>query len=256
MTEAIHGTWNLEGSNPLLVAAAQIAEQIEELRRKTRELYFAVVLFRRPCPHCGSTALRMLRDSWCTCKSCGNELDPTLAFGTCGDCGGALIRKRCHYWCESCRHPVRSRFCFDGRVFDAAYFREMMRQSRERKREKRQLLREQVAEARSSPYAITEEPSLADAPGLLDDLDQAVGLEIPKGLLDVAKRARFDMHAYQKHIRELVAGCIVHFEGIAQLVDDRRLDRIFRFITIIFMAHRGELEITQTDDGTILITGN
>jgi len=53
--------------------------------------------------------------------------------------------------------PVKSLFCFDARVFDADYFREMMRESRARREAKVEEMRKasgrvQVAR-RHAPYA-------------------------------------------------------------------------------------------------------
>lgn len=242
--------------NPLLTGIANVEEMVRHLRDRVRRFIYQVVLLQRPCPKCGAASLTMLRDSWCRCDACGHECDPTLQFQRCPDCDGALARRRYHYWCPACRTEVVSRFAFDANVFDPAYFREKMRESRERKRRQRENAQALAADGRSSPYLYEEAPDLTAAPSLLDDLDRVIGTPIAHAFLDAQGRPRFDLGRYRQHVRELIHGCIVHFDGISALVDNPRLDRIYRFITVIFMEHDGELALDQTADGKILITGN
>ena len=53
------------------------------------------------CPMC-SNKLRMVQDGKAVCPSCQTEVDPTVYFQSCQDCGGALTRGRSHYSCERC----------------------------------------------------------------------------------------------------------------------------------------------------------
>ncbi len=64
------------------------------------------------------------------------------------------------------------------------------------------------------------------------------------------------MDIYRQHILELVPGCVVHFEGISNIIEDQRLDRVFRFITAVFMQHDGEIILEQNHDGRIMIFEN
>ncbi|MBT3379333.1 MAG: hypothetical protein HN742_37400 [Lentisphaerae bacterium] len=241
--------------NPLLAGIANVEEMVRRLRDRVRRFVYQVVLLQKPCPNCGAASLKMMRDSWCRCDACGHECDPTLEFQRCPDCDGALARRRYHYWCPACRTAVVSRFTFDTTVFDPAYFREKMRESRERKRREREIMRTELAGARSSPYVHSEAPDLEAAPGLLNDLDRIIGIPMASPFLDVQGRPRFDLNRYRQHIRELIHGCIVHFDGIDALTSNRRLDRIYRFITVIFMEHDGEVTIDQRPDGAIVLTG-
>ena len=87
------------------------------------------------------------------------------------------------------------------------------------------------------------------------ELDAFVGSSIPMDVfLGGDSRPPFDMDRYRRHILELASGCIVHFEGISRIIEDERLDRIFRFVTVIFLQHEGRIELNQEDGGEILIT--
>ena len=244
-------------AQPLWAGIEQIEELIRVLRKKLRDLWLRAALFARPCPECGKPSLRMLRDSWCKCEDCGHEFDPTLLFQECPRCRGPLTRQIFHYWCGKCRERVRSAFCFDTKVFDAAYFREMMRDSRERKRRKREQLRQILANCRSGQYLPEEEPLLTAVPGLQDVLNTFIAAPLPAGSIrEFSLREPFDMQRYRQHILDVVSGCVVHFEGIAQLIGDLRLDRVYRFITVVFMQQRGEVVLEQHGGGDILVHEN
>jgi len=153
---------------------------------------------------------------------------------------------------------VRSVFAVEARVLDTAYFREMMRESRRRRRQKREAVQRMLAETRSGPLAIQDEPSLADVPGLEAGLDEFVRVPLARTQEETRAAAppAFEMECYRARIRELVGGCVVHFEGVGPLIADLRLDRIRRFITIVFMQQFGEVTLRQEGDGDILIMEN
>jgi hypothetical protein len=243
-----------DSSQPLLEAAFMIEQRVAVLRGNVREFYFAVMLFQRPCTRCGATGLTMLRDSWCGCEACRDEFDPTEAFQSCPECDGALIKKVCHYWCPACRKPVKSLFCFDARVFDADYFREMMRESRARKDAKVEEMRKLLAESRSAPHPPYDEYN-GDLAAFTADLDQYVSVPVALEQHAAVNRPAFDMPLYRQHIQELVRDCIVDFDGISAVVQDGRLDRVFRFITVVFMEQDGLLEILQDHSGRIRLWG-
>ena len=86
--------------------------------------------------------------------------------------------------------------------------------------------------------------------GLADALNQLVAgaaidpqRYVPEG---------FDLNRYESHIRAHLKRFPVGFDEIPPLSDDFRLDRIWRFIAIIFMAHSGLIRIEQ-DDPEILV---
>lgn len=229
-------------------------ERVTGLLERVRWLCYAVALFQKECPECGSTSLDMLRDSWCRCRVCGHECDPTLLFQTCPECDSRLTKRIYHYWCPRCRHTVRSSYCFEARVFDADYFREMMRESRARKEAKIEELRALLAGSRSSPL-LPDCPMDTGFSDFQSDLDRVVGIPVAVFVNTILKRPAFDMDLYRRHILPLVQGCIVNFDGISALVQDARLDRVFRFIAVVFMDQEGLLEIQQEADGRIRLYG-
>ena len=115
--------------NPLIHQINGILEYVDAYKEKVRDFYFRVLLSQHACPTCGD-ALHMTGVSECSCRS-GHIFDPTVAFQPSPCCQARLIRKTFHYACSRCHKTVPSRFLFDERVFDAEYFREMMREHRD-----------------------------------------------------------------------------------------------------------------------------
>lgn len=238
----------------MLHDAFLIEECVARLTEKVRWLWYAVSLLQKMCPECSSPSLHMLRDSWCRCNACGHESDPTLLFQRCPDCDSVLAKEIYHYWCPHCRHVVRSLYAFDAKVFDAAYFREMMRESRDRKLARVEELKALLADSRSSP-AEPDCPMDDDLAGLQTALDQIVALPVAFFRNAFLNPPAFDIDLYRRHIAELVEGCVVSFDGISALVQDARLDRVFRFIAVVFMDQEGVLKIQQEADGRIRLLG-
>lgn len=239
----------------MIQAGELIQQRVALLRGKVRTLFYAVMLFQKECISCGNTVLVMEEDSRCRCGKCGAEYDPTVAYQTCPDCNQALILKIQHYWCPRCQRPVRSLFCFDERVFNSEYFREMMQESRQRKQEYVEKLRQLLLDSRSPPFWPTEEPILDDVVGFADDLAPFVtALTTPATIVN-GGRPYFDMNAYREHLLDLVPGCVVDFEGVSALVNDTRLDRVYRFITAIFLEHEGLLVLEQSHEGRLKLVG-
>ena len=113
---------------PLLSAIGDLEGHLADFKERVRAYYFEVLLSLHQCPECGGR-LKMTGQSLCSC-SCGKTLDPTLMFQRSSRCGARLVHKTYHYACSKCYRVVPSRFIFDERVFDSAYFREMMREAR------------------------------------------------------------------------------------------------------------------------------
>ncbi len=197
----------------------------------------------------------MLRDSWSQCAACGNEFDPTLAFQRCTTCDSQLQLRISRYWCPRCRVPVKSQFSLDGSAFDTEYFREKMAESRQRREARIEDVKDMLANSRSAPYELQDAPSLDDVPGLEVDLDRFVGQSVPMAFSGNADAPAFDLDSYRQHIRDLADGCIVNFDGISTLISDTKLDRIFRFITVVFMEGAGEITLEQDIDGHITVIG-
>ena len=228
--------------NPLLGGLKGVQVRIAHFKEQVKDFYFRVLLSQYECPECGGE-LAMIGPSQCAC-SCGNIFDPTLAFQQSACCGARLVRKIFHYACSKCNQTVQSRFLIDERIFDAAYFREMMRESRARSRRKREEVRRLLAGSRSGPISFMEGPCLESLPGLAAALDDFIGTEMTDACA-FAPKAGFRMADYRNHILSLLGVGSRLFSDIAPLMDDCRRDKIWRFITLIFMAQDREVELTQ-----------
>ena len=130
------------------VLALEMAEAVEAFMEKARRFFYSVMLIGHRCPRCNGP-LTTVSEGRCRCGYCGHELDPTVAFQRCPDCGGAPRLSVRKYRCRQCGRDVTSRFLFDGLVFDREYFRHKMLESRQRRKELRERVRQMLAESRS-----------------------------------------------------------------------------------------------------------
>ena len=55
----------------------------------------------------------------------------------------------------------------------------------------------------------------------------------------------FRMDEYREHILSALGLNRMLFSNITPLIDDRRLDKIWRFTTLVFMQHDREVNLTQ-----------
>ena len=222
---------------------AEVLAVVGRYRDGARAFYYEVMLSGQSCPRCGG-GLVMAAEGRCRCTGCGAEFDPTVEFQRCSSCDGVPRIRARHYECSRCRAVIASRFLFDGLVFDAAYFRQKMAEHRQRQRESRDRVRAMLAENRSPPLA----PMTADAvgtAGLWEALNH-LAMVPPPGVAQT--RERFDLQRYQTHVRAHVGTIAVSLEKIPPLSEDARLDRVWRFVAIIFLAHAGEIRIGQDND--------
>ncbi|MDY6990177.1 MAG: hypothetical protein SWQ30_19215 [Thermodesulfobacteriota bacterium] len=229
---------------PLLREFSGVTSAIAELKERARAYYFEVVLSIHQCPDCGGR-LRMTGQSECSC-SCGNVFDPTLAFQKSTCCQARLVRRTFHYACSRCHKTVPSRFLFNERVFDSTYFREIMRESRARAKRKRDEIRRFLVEARSPELPLMEAPDLESIPGLVADLDDFI-LTGSDEMLDLAfeTESSFRIDDYREHILSALGWSPMLFSEVVPLIEDNRQDKIWRFITLIFMEHDREVELTE-----------
>lgn len=247
----VDGDLPVHGGHPLIRAIKGVEDRVEEFKERVKSFYFEVVLLPFRCPQCGGR-LQMAGQSECAC-SCGHRLDPTVTFQRSACCGARLVRKTFHYACAGCNGMVPSRFLFDERVFDKAYFREMMAQSRGRARVKRAEIQRLLAESRSGSLTFLEPPQLESIPGLLTDLDEFLQCE-PTGMyrftfdLDAA----FRMEDYRSHILSILSWDRKRFSEIPALIEDGRKDKARRFVTLIFMQNDREIDLTE-DSGDLLV---
>ena len=121
-----------------------------------------------------------------------------------------------------------------------------MRESRDRAKRKKEEIRRLLAESRSSALQLMEEPSLGSIPGLIEDLEDFIreGAMEPS-LFPFDAQPDFRMNDYHEHIISNIGWGTILFSDIAPLIDDHRQDRVWRFITLIFMQNDREVELTQ-----------
>jgi len=230
--------------NPLVRSIYRVLGRVDAFKGHAKAFYFEVVLSVHPCPKCHGR-LNMTGISECQCSDCGYTFDPTTQFQQSPCCGSNLLRKTYHYACSRCNRTVPSRFVFDEKIFDSTYFREMMIESRNRKKRKRVEMRRLLAESRSDVLAFSEIPDLESISGMLDDLNGFIqhADHTPKHNFDIENN--FSMDDYRDHILSVLTWNSMLFSNIAPLTDDCRIDRVRRFITLVFMQNDQEVELTQ-----------
>jgi len=230
--------------NPLIRGIMKVFGRVASFKECARLFYFEVILSSYQCPMC-SGRLYMTGKSECSC-SCGNIFDPTVTFQKSPCCDQKLVRKTYHYACYRCNKVIASRFLFDEKVFDASYFKKMMAESRKRAKRKKDEITRLFAESRSNSLQLMDNPDLSVIPGLVLDLDNFIGIDTPLAhdfCTDL--NSEFSMQKYREHILSTLDGGSRVFSGIEALIKDSRLDRIWRFVTLIFMQHDGEVQLTQ-----------
>ena len=135
-----------------------------------------------------------------------------------------------------------SRFLFDGLAFDAEYFRHKMAESRQRKHELRERVRDMLSASRSG-WAEVPPVSADELSGLMDALNQLS--QESKVDSHPAVMPRFDLKRYQSHVQAHIGLIPVSLRQIPPLSEDARKDLIWRFIAILFLDHAGIVEIWQ-----------
>ena len=176
--------------------AFELAGIVELLVEHTRTFCYQVMLSAHGCPKCDGS-LEMIGESRCRCRECQHEFDPTVQFQRCPACDGRLRLRICRYLCRDCGADVPSRFVFDGLVFDRAYFRRKMAESRARRRQERAERQQQVAESRSSP-AVPSPMDLGSVPGLLEALNSLTS--VPELAAWAPLVPGFDLERYEAHL--------------------------------------------------------
>jgi hypothetical protein len=228
----------------IIAQACEMRVAVETFISHARKYFYEVMLSGYSCPDC-KVALIMTADGNCRCTGCGNEFDPTIAFQRCGSCGGKVRLKICRYQCVSCSEIVHSRFVFDGNVFDKEYFKQRMQQSREKRNQQRELIIEELIENRSDPLE-ADYIDFSAVEGLEGAIDELTLLPQLAGFIPLCKG--FDLKCYQNHLEANIGPFEVCFDDIPQLEEDARLDRIWRFVAVIFMEHLGTMELYQEDE--------
>jgi hypothetical protein len=225
----------------IITLSFDMAAAVKNFMARARRFYYMVMLFGCRCPKCNGS-LTMIGDGRCRCEACRYRFDPTVAFQRCPDCGGTPVLWVRRYQCKSCGRQINSVFLFDRIVFDAGYFRKKMAESRRRKKELRQRVQEMLAQCRSGPLTL-DAPDLGSIPGLVEALSSlAGGIEVP---VPPELKGKFDLDRYQAHVTSYLEAGPSTLRDIPPLIDDLRLDLVWRFIAVIFLEHAGSVHIRQ-----------
>lgn len=233
----------------IIELAFHMSERVQGFRERVRRFFYEVVLSGHACPKCAGR-LEMISDGRSRCGGCGAVVDPTIAFQRCPSCGGQPLLRVRRYVCGACGGEVVSHFLFDGLIFDAEYFRQKVAESRQRKRELRERVRQMLAGSRSN--ALRLEPlEQGEAANLFQALD-GLSLEAFAAALPQS-RSLFDLNRYQAHIEAHLRPIALSLEQIPPLSENTRMDRVWRFVTLIFLAHAGRVRVWQQGDTIMVI---
>ena len=239
-------------SSRLLVEAIELVrDRVTVYRSHARLFYFEILLTIHRCPDCDGK-MSMTGPSQCQCQ-CGTILDPTIQFQRSGCCDALLGRRRCHYACTHCGRTVASKFLFDEKLFDHLYFCEKISESRERKRRQKEELRCLLAASRSNELMITDIPEIAVVHGLSMALDEFVGATALADMADFISTDEFRMEDYRQMILSWLDDCTVRFGALPAIGEDPRLDRVRRFITLLFMEQDREVWLEQRGDEILVM---
>ncbi len=99
-----------------------------------------------------------------------------------------------------------------------------------------------LAQCRSEPLTF-EAPDLNSVPGLIDALNGlTTGIKVP---ISAELKGKFDLNRYQRHIKSYLDTEPKDLRQIPPLIENPRLDLIWRFIAAIFLDHAGLISIYQ-----------
>jgi hypothetical protein len=147
---------------------------------------------------------------------------------------------------------VPSIFLFDERLFDTEYFRERMRASRENKRRKREETRRILAESRSPAVGLNEMPSSQELSELHSALDDFVASEWAQTKTQDIDESSFRMDDYREMILDIIDECCILFSAIPRISESLRLDRVRRFITLVYMQQEKEVNLFQQSEDLLV----
>jgi len=229
--------------------AFDMAKAVEIFKTKAKKLFYSVMLLGHRCPKCNGS-LVMATEGGCTCTSCGLNLDPTVEFERCLDCGGVPVLRVRRYRCRKCGIEIRSKFLFEGLVFNAAYFRQKVTESRQRKKELRKRVKEMLASSRSNQLSLDSVDASA-IPGLWEALDSLTA-DLQE-TAQIVSHKEFDLGHYEKHLKTHITNTSMSLVEVPPLTEDKRRDLIWRFIAAIFLAHAGVIDIWQEGADVMVI---
>jgi hypothetical protein len=251
MIEATHSERDGESrSGDIIAQALRLERCVARFRTHAKAFFQAVVLCAHLCPVCAAS-LFMVAAGKCQCHACGKNFDPTIAFQRCGICGGAPIVNGRHYACASCAATITSRFLFDESPFDAEYFRQKMAESRERKAQQDSRAHRGGVPNRSPAINLP----VADGDSLSSLLASLSTMSIndPPHQIPITPQQAFDLRRYERHVEAHLATIPVALGDLPGLIEDVRLDKIWRFVAIIFLVHERRASAWQ-EGPTIWVT--
>jgi hypothetical protein len=249
MQAEIHTEESETGRMNIIRYAFRLGEAVECFVKKGKRFFYRVMLLGHACSKCNGNLI-MIGEGLCQCEKCAHQFDPTVFFQRCSSCGGLPVLRVRRYVCKQCGSDINSRYLFEGLVFDRQYFREKIAESRQRKKEQRERVRKMLAESRSDTLML-EATDLDSVPGLVDvlnsltkGLDKSVKLEL---------KSQFDLNRYQDHVSKCLTSEPMDLREIPALIDNLKLDLIWRFIAIIFLHHYGQIDIQQQQEEIMVV---
>ena len=127
-----------------------------------------------------------------------------------------------------------------------------MVEHRARRKQQRERVGKMLAETRSDHVDLPG-VDLEAVPGLVEALD-SLTVDMVSAVA-WSPSAEFDLERYQRHVRHHVESWDIDFDDIPDLIESRRLDRIWRFIAVIFLVHKGVIDVEQ-QASTLLLRKN
>ena len=106
---------------------------------------------------------------------------------------------------------------------------------------------------RSNSLVMVDFPEAGVIGDMVQALDAAVQADATAELQEFLGPEEFCMETYRLHIRERLRGCMASFSSFPPIADDARLDKIRRFVTLIFMEHMGEVCLENRDNEIVVI---
>ena len=88
-------------------------------------------------------------------------------------------------------------------------------------------------------------PGILDVPGLGDALDSFVGSVATLPLREFAVDDVFDIDQYRNVILQSLIGFSVWFDALPRVSADARIDRVRRFVALVYLEHEGRVDLAQ-----------
>lgn len=138
--------------------------------------------------------------------------------------------------------------------FDQAYFAAKMREARQRRKELRERVRALIPPRTSIGGG---EDGLVPADlGILDDLigdcENIFATNTDVNVLTA--RQIYDPETFNRAmLAAMLKKPVQNFQDLPVVLEEPRLDRVFRFATLVSMAHYGQVVLEQPDADTILV---